>query len=427
MPLSWRVYVGVAVLVFATTALAFLTTGRGVLGPFNDRVFDAFLGQAVYVAEQVEQGVRPEAVGQRMGLDVTLRRGPHPADRRGRNGSREVVTVARDGREIRYRQGPRNRVQVRTDRGWVMVRRELDLDRPRRNLVVVLLGGGLLVGIAGTWLVRASLRPLDAAIRAMRRVADGDLTHRIPAEGPPELREVATAFHRMTDRIEALTQADRQLVAGVSHEIRTPLARMRLRLELLSDELGEHPRIADLRHDLHEIDQLVGELVTLSRLQLGGFRLERVRVPLAELVEAAAEGSDLDPARLERGGEGATVDVDRGLAVRAIANVLKNAHRYAPTGPVRITLRQGTVTIEDEGPGIPEAELEQVFAPFVRGTGQEPPNPSGLGLGLMIVAQVMDLHDGRVTVANRPDGGLRVTLHFPLEPAASSTGQRDTR
>jgi len=425
MPLSWRLYLGLAVVVTATAALAFLTTGRGVLGPLNERVFDAFLDQAVYVAEQVEGGVPPDVAGQRMGLDVHLRRRHVDEPRRGRGGRHGAIEVERKGRAVRYHDGPRNRVQVRTDAGWVVVRRDLDLERPRRTLIGLLVGCAVLVGIAGTWVVRASLRPLDTAIQAMRRVADGDLAHRIPEDGPRELREVAAAFHRMTERLDALTRADRQLVAGVSHEIRTPLSRIRLRLELLEDEIGEHRRIGDLNADLAEIDRLVGELVTLSRLQLGGFRIERGPAHTRSLVEEALGTSSLEAGRVRVVGEGAEVQVDRDLAVRAIANVLQNAHRYAPEGEVEVALDGARVTVRDRGPGIDEAVLASIFDPFVRGTT---PSPSGLGLGLMIVKQVTDLHGATVEVVNQRAGGLAVTLDWtgPEGRVATGTGSGAT-
>ncbi len=421
MPLSWRLYLGLGLVVLATVGLAWLTTGRGVLGPLNDRVFDAFVDQAVYVAEQVEQGVPPEVAGQRMGLEVHVRHRPHDGEHRRRGSWRghDVEILERDGREVRFRGGPRNRVAVETSAGWVAVRRDLDLERPRQRLVWLLVGCAILVGLAGTWVVRASLRPVHTAIQAMRQVADGDLAHRIPEDGPRELREVARAFHRMTERLDALTRADRQLVAGVSHEIRTPLSRMRLRLELLADEIGDHRRIDDIATDLKEIDRLVGELVTLSRLQLGGFRIDRNPAVLGELVTEALAATDLDGGRVLRSGDDdAEVEVDRELAVRAIANVLQNAHRHAPEGSVRVTFDGATVRVEDEGPGIDEAKLATIFDPFVQGRQ----SASGLGLGLMIVEQVMDLHGGEVSVANRPEGGLAVTLSWSTAPSRASPG-----
>ncbi len=418
MSLWLRSYVAVAAIVATTALLAFVATGRGVLAPLSDKVFDAYVDQALFVAEQVESGVPPEQAGRRMRLEVQLEdHPPPPPPGRGRrsrwDAPRELRRMERDGREVMYRPGPRDRVHVRTERGWVAVHRELDLDQPSSRLMWLLLGCAALVGLAGTWFVRVSLRPVHAATEAMERVAAGDLEHRLPDEGPQELRQVASAFHQMTQRIQALLRADRQLVAGVSHELRTPLSRLRLRLELLRDELGGSDRLDAMEADLVDLDHLVGELVELSRLQLGGFELHREAVSFEALVAEAARGAGLGE-RLVVEGSGALC-VDRGLAVRVVGNLLQNAARYAPDGPVTVRLDGVRMTVRDEGPGVPPEALATLFEPFVRVDESRAKHTGGLGLGLMIVKQVAELHGGGARARLAEGGGLEVTVDWGAE------------
>ena len=350
-----------------------------------------------------------------MGLKVEVR--PHPpppppARPPGRRGPRPLQTLTREGREVRYMPGPRDHVHVQLDDGWLFVHRGIDLQGPNDRLGAWLLGVVGLLGLVGIWAVRATLRPLETATRAMRRVADGDLDHRLPDGGPPEVREVAAAFHTMTDRLRDLLAADRQLLAGVSHELRTPLSRLRLRLELLRDEVGDHPRLDQMEADVQAIDRLVGELLELSRLQLGGVPLTLAPHSLPALVDEALAASDLEPERVAFEGETPTLEVDHDLTVRALGNLLQNVHRYAPEGPVLVAFDERSVSVLDRGPGVPEDRLGQLTQPFVRVDESRAAHTGGLGLGLMIVQQVMQLHGGELVLANRHGGGFAATLRF---------------
>ena len=416
MRLSWRLVLALVLLVVGTASLSFVATGQ-VVAPLRNAVFDAYVDQAVYIAEQVEGGADPHEVGHRMGLRVRLDDRPPPPpppSRRHRRGHRgELRTMEREGREIRYLPGPRDHLHLRTESGWLHVHRGIDMQAPNERLGAWLLGVVALLGLVGVWAIQATLRPLSAATQAMQRVADGDLDHRIPDGGPPEVREVAAAFHTMTDRLKALLSADRQLLAGVSHELRTPLSRLRLRLELLRDELGGHERLDQMEADMGEIDRLVQELLDLSRLQLGSVPLDPSPRDLRQLLDEAVEASRLDPGRLTVAGHGPTLVVDPDLTRRAIGNLLQNVRRYAPEGPVEVRFTETSLTIADRGPGVPEDRLASLTEPFVRVDESRARHTGGLGLGLMIVRQVQELHGGTLLLANRDDGGFEATLCWP--------------
>jgi signal transduction histidine kinase len=299
------------------------------------------------------------------------------------------------------------------DHGWLHVHRGADLPAPEGRLAAWLLAVSLLAAVIGVWVIRNTLQPLQATTLAMRRVAEGDLDHRLPDGGPPEVQAAAGAFHAMTQRVKLLLAADRELVAGVSHELRTPLTRLGLRLELLRDDVGPHPKLDDMAADLAELNGLVAELLELSRLQLGQVPVRPEPSHLAALVRQALDASELDAARVQIGTDAPTLSVDPTLTVRALANVFQNVHRYAPEGPVEVRFTPHSLTVADRGPGVPEAQLAQLTEPFVRVDDSRAKHTGGLGLGLMIVKQVQALHEGSVTLANRDGGGLEVTLTWP--------------
>jgi len=414
--LSVRLIGALVVLVLGTAAMAFVATGRIALDPLSRAVFDTYVDQAVYVAEQVEKGADAEKVAARLGLQARRADHPPPPPKPGWGGRRprdspQMLRV--DGRRVHYKPGPRDHVHVQLDHGWLHVHRGADRPAPEGRLAAGLLAVALLAAVVGAWVVRNTLAPLQVTTQAMRRVAEGDLDHRLPEGGPPEVQEAADAFHAMTQRVKLLLAADRELVAGVSHELRTPLTRLKLRLELLEDDIGPHPRLDDMGSDLDELQGLVSELLELSRLQLGQVPVEPVASDLSELVRRALEGSPLDPTRVDIGSDAPSLSVDPGLTVRALGNLFQNVHRYAPEGPVEVRFTSHSVTVADRGPGVPAEQLARLTEPFVRVDDSRARETGGLGLGLMIVKQVQLLHDGDVELANREGGGLAVTLRWP--------------
>jgi signal transduction histidine kinase len=294
-------------------------------------------------------------------------------------------------------------VLVESSLGWVLVRRTLDLDRPARQLGLAVPAVGLLVLVVALGLAGMATRPLTAAREGMERIAAGDLDHRLETEGPDEIARVARAFNAMADRIAALLRTERELMAGMSHELRTPLARLRLEMEMLRDRGLPETRIAAIEGDLAEIDGLVGMLLQLSRIQLGERVLQASEVDWKDLVGKVLPSSGLSDVEVR--GPGGTFRGDADLLARVAGNLLQNCARHAP-GRVTVSCQGGALVVEDEGPGIPEGG--RMFEAFWRGGGS-----GGLGVGLALVRQIVDLHQGTVTAENRVGGGLRVVVKIP--------------
>lgn len=293
-------------------------------------------------------------------------------------------------------------VLLETPGGMVSVQRDLDLERRVRTVPKVLLVVVLLILVVAVLIARQSVQPLRRTTRAMVRMGTGDLDHRLPEGGPVEIRDASRAFNDLAGRVKQLLATERQLLAGISHELRTPLTRLRLETELLRDAGVDPKRLDRIDADLTQLDDLIGEALELSRLQLGTAPLNRESTDLAELARTLGDDVIVD-------GTG-TVDADRFLVGRALGNLVGNARKYAPGSPIRIHVDGPVVTVRDEGPGVPESELHQLFEPFYR-TRVGSRRAEGHGLGLMIVRTVAELHGGSVR-AHNADPGLAVELRL---------------
>ena len=292
---------------------------------------------------------------------------------------------------------------------------------PRYTLpVAVLLALGVTQLLAHG--MTSPLRELTAAARAMAR---GDHGRRVTATSRDEVGEAARAFNRMAEDLEQVDRSRRELVANVSHELRTPVAALQAVLENVV--YGVTPADpATLRAALAQVERLgvlVRELLDLSRVDAGQVPLMRQDVRLDDLVEAA-----VDEARLTDRGvaydvrvdpSDATVRADPARLHQVVANLLDNASRHSPAGGV-VTVRASLagdcarLSVSDEGPGIPPGEREHVFERFTRG-GTSAPHDGGTGLGLAIARWAVDLHGGRIAVADTDPrtGGCRIEVELP--------------
>jgi signal transduction histidine kinase len=245
-------------------------------------------------------------------------------------------------------------------------------------------------------------------------MAEGDLGHRLPEQGPKELQDAARGFNRLAERIDGMLRREKELMAAISHELRTPLTRMRLELELLRDSGASESRIAAMEGDLIELDELVGELAELSRLELGAARLTLEPIGARALIEEAARRVPLAEHRLEVSGDGFMLQGDRRLLLRALENLLRNVGRYTPPGTVAKIVAQGReLIVEDEGPGVSADALARLAEPFFRVESSRSKATGGLGLGLFIARRVAEVHGGQLIAEARPGGGLRVRLRLP--------------
>lgn len=410
-------------LVVAALAIAWGISGHVILEPFVREVLDAYLDEVVFAVEEVEAGGDPGRLGERLGLSIERRAeaptavGRHPR----RHG---CLSRRHRGRDLLACRSPRATVGVRSGDDWIVVERGLDLwDRDARlgrYLFLVLIG----VGAVGLWLGATATRPLRTARDAMRRVAAGDLEQRLPTTGPKELVEAAHAFNAMTARVKQMLATERSLMAGISHELRTPLARLRLQTEL-SRDLGATPeRLDAMDVNLEEIDALIGELLEISRFALGERPLDLGPVELRAVAEAAVARAAATEHPVHVEGEAAVLEGDAERLIRVVANLVQNAIKYTPAGAaIEVRIEDGAVSVCDHGPGVPEAALPRLFEPFYRvGGGATAGGKSGVGLGLMIARQIIELHGGRIEARNRAEGGLEVRFELPI-PGRTRTSE----
>jgi two-component system OmpR family sensor kinase len=292
----------------------------------------------------------------------------------------------------------------------------------------------LLVGLGALWLVRVSLRPLDAIGDTAGAIAAGDLTRRIEVADPhTEVGRLGIALNAMLAQIEAAfreRQASenrlRRFIADASHELRTPLSSIRGYSELF--RRGAESRPADLAKTMRRIEEeaarmgvLVDDLLLLARLDQGR-PLEREAVDLAELARVAVDAAQaVEPDRPLTLEAPAPVLVagDRDRLRQVLDNLLANVRTHTPAGTpavVRVAAEGGLAAIEvrDGGPGLGPEEAEKAFERFYRADPSRSRQHGGAGLGLSIVAAIATAHGGRASVTSVPGGGATFRIELPV-------------
>ena len=412
------------VLLLLTIAGAWAVVGGGVLSSLIGNLMEERTDIAVHIAEQVESAPIPRQavveLASSLQVEIRLAGEPPPAPRHGR--SRSARSIERSGRRIIVVKGPRSPivvpVEVRGEEMWLVVRFPVDLDAPQRRAGegLIILAGIALIGtfIAARW----TLSPLRTASDAMHQIAAGDLSHRLP-EGADVTGQMGETFNRMAARVEGLVEDQRRLMAAVSHELRTPLARMRLQLELLSDTGADPSRVRDIEAEIGEVDGLVEELLESARLDQGVLALRLEPVDLHDLAAEALGSVDLGerPITLDIP-QGLRLTSDRRRLLRCLTNLLSNAARYTPAEAeisLQATEDAGGVCLEvaDRGEGVSEEALPRLFDPFFRAEASRSRVTGGLGLGLMLVRQIIEAHGGHIQAKNRSGGGLSVSMWLP--------------
>ena len=305
---------------------------------------------------------------------------------------------------------------------------------PNPKGAVLRIGMALLVsGLVCYMLTRHLITPTLRLRSAAQQIAEGrfDIRAEIRLESRrDEFGDLVRDFNRMAARIENLISSQRQLLNDVSHELRSPLARINVALDLLRRHAGEHPALHRMEIDLHRLNELIARLLTLAKLEDSSTLQHPARVDLSELVSSVAADAEFE--RQERGcrvdiiqAADLTVLGDPSLLRSAIENVLRNALRFTGEGAaVEVYLRAGVVSpatealviIRDHGPGVPEAELANIFRPFYRLVDSPGSKSTGTGLGLAIAERVVRFHKGSIQALNEPTGGLSVEMTFPREP-----------
>src|SRR2546423_454331 len=260
-----------------------------------------------------------------------------------------------------------------------------------------------------------------------QELADGNLTARVDSSllrRSDEIGNLGRDFNLMAERIESLVEAQRRLLGDISHELRSPLARQGVALGLARRRAGPEANTAldRIEREAERINEMIGQLLVLSRVESGTDGLNRVEIDLCALVQEVADDADFEARNRERSVRVIKCEACNATGVfelvrSGVENVVRNAARHTAQGTeVEIALRceetdgrrYALISVRDHGAGVPEEALEEIFRPFYRVEDARDRQTGGTGLGLAITARAARLHGGAIKAANAPDGGLIV-------------------
>ena len=285
--------------------------------------------------------------------------------------------------------------------------------RLRRNLALLLLCAVVMLPVA--WLVARWLaRPFAEFAHAADRLGRDPGTAPPAIGGSAEASRAATALQQMQQRLDSYVTDRTRMLAAIAHDLRTPLTRLAFRIESVE------PPLADaMSRDVVEMQQMLAETMRFARADaIAGPRelldLSDLGAEVAEELALTRDGIAFHPSE-----EPLPIAADRIALRRLLANLAENALTYggnASISAARVDKDCGVITVDDDGPGIPEEELERLFEPFQRLESSRSRGTGGIGLGLPIARSVARAHGGDVVLMNRPEGGVRARVTLPLEP-----------
>jgi len=300
-------------------------------------------------------------------------------------------------------------------------------------------------GIVCYFLARYLTSPIIRLRQATQKLASGDLSARVGgriSSSSDEISQLVRDFDKMAEQIETLVNAQSRLLKDISHELRSPLARLTVALELARQRTGPDAQSVLDRISLESsrMNELIGSLMTISRLESGAREIRKTAVNLEQVVDEVTRDAAFEAQARNCQVEAEILDElpvvgDPALLRSAIENVVRNATRYTPEGTTvkiraeiakRGSLREAVIRVSDAGPGVPEDSLDKIFRPFYRIDDARVRSTGGVGLGLAITDQAVRLHGGSVRASNLPEGGLNVEIRLPLY-SAGETGVRGTQ
>ena len=270
-------------------------------------------------------------------------------------------------------------------------------------------------------------RKLRAVNYALNKMKGGDLSVRLPVESTDEFGTLASSYNSMSDHIERLIEAQRELMRAVSHELRTPVARIRFGMEMMADEDDydyRQQQVDQIDKDIEALNTLIDEIMTYAKLEQGMPSLEFEDVSLFEVLdqvvietEALKTGKTLE---LDAPPVGVIVETERRYLHRVVQNLVGNAVRYCDD---RVLISGGLdeagmayICVEDDGPGIPEEDRKRIFDAFARLDDSRTRASGGYGLGLSIVSRIAYWFGGTISIDSSPKlGGARFTMTWPAK------------
>ena len=267
----------------------------------------------------------------------------------------------------------------------------------------------ILLGVA-TIFMRNQVKPIRRLATAADDFGKGRDVPMFKPEGATEVRQAAAAFMAMRERILRQISQRTEMLAGVSHDLRTPLTRMKLQLALQEGSDG----VEELQQDIDDMETMLEGYLAFAR---GEGKEKPVLTGLTPLLGEVAGQARRKGGAVDLHMEGDfTVPLRPNAFKRCLTNLIDNACRYAKHVSVRAGQRDDVieVTVDDDGPGIPEEKRDDVFKPFFRLEGSRNPETGGIGLGLTIARDVMRSHGGDIVLGESPSGGLRARLRLPI-------------
>lgn len=291
-------------------------------------------------------------------------------------------------------------------------------DKPFQLLFAVMLVSTPLL----LWLAWALSQPARKLERAAQRVAKGEFIVDPELEkGTSEFRQAGASFNQMVEAVNQMISGQQRLLSDISHELRSPLTRLRMASALATRKQGESPELTRIDTEAQRLEQMIGELLELSRMQADS-HLTREKQPLSSLWEAILADAQFEA---EQMGKNLTftpipdriISGTPKLLMSALDNIVRNAIYY---GQNRIDIQfteseqQITITVDDNGEGVPDHELEAIFRPFYRVSTARDRHSGGTGLGLTITESAIRQHSGHIVATRSPLGGLRVEITLPL-------------
>lgn len=303
------------------------------------------------------------------------------------------------------------------DGEWLNVQVAMPPPRPWHSATFLV--AFVLMTVAAVLLILGAVARLMRPVRLLAAAADrlGRDVNAAPLDekGPSEVAIAARAFNQMAERIRRFVADRTQMLAAIGHDLRTPITRLRLRAEFMDDDEQRRKMLSDL----DEMEQMIAATLTFARDDAAAE--PAAPLDLAALCRTVAdEAADARPELAEAiaydGPERLTVRARPVAMKRAVANLVANALAYGGAARIRLSRDEAglvRMVVEDDGPGIPEGELEAVFVPFRRLEGSRNRETGGTGLGLTIARNILRAHGGDVVLRNRPEGGLEATASLP--------------
>jgi two-component system, OmpR family, sensor histidine kinase CpxA len=300
-----------------------------------------------------------------------------------------------------------------------------------RAAIVLQWGVALLVsGLICSLLTRYLTAPILRLQEMSQKLTAGDLSVRAGpglAQRRDEIGELIRDFNAMAARIEELISRQRQLTSDVSHELRSPLARLNVALDLGRQRKGDDPAFDQMDEDIRLLDEMIGRLLTIAKLDISAQQVPMLDVDLADLLSQIVRNAEFESRELNGGislasSEQCIVWGNAELLYSAIENVVRNAVRYTERGScVEVCMQYISLsgrpsvhlTVRDYGPGVPEPELRNIFQPFYRVAAARDRQSGGTGLGLAIADRVVRMHGGTIRAENAATRGLRIEIVLP--------------